>query len=240
MKSREKMPGWQKGTLLGLISFTCLLLIFNNENTKNSNVKNYNFQDNWVCYQKKDKHIDIMHLTIDPFYIAENKIKSEYYEIKEDMKNNFKYEIYFNNTKYADITEVKKNRLEYKKEGQTPYICKRSSKFNHINDFTGKWIGYLNSGKDSNLSQEIKDETKIIITLYKDGIFFTGENLPSDYNYQKVDYLKQGDGEFKIKMINIKNEIPPLEFKIISNKELILKESELNKTETYLKRIDKF
>jgi hypothetical protein len=135
---------------------------------------------------------------------------------------------------------VKKNRLEFKKEGQTPYICKRASKFNHINDFTGKWIGYLNSGNSSNLSQEIKDETKIIITLYKDGIFFTGKNLPNDYNYQKIDYLKQSNGEFKIKMTNIKTEMTPLEFKIISNKELILKSSELNKAETYFKRIDKF
>lgn len=240
MKIKEKMPGWQKGTLLAIVGYTILLLIFVNENKKNEVKKTYNFQDSWICYQKREKDINIMHLEINPFFILENKNKLENYEIIEDKKNYSQYSINRENKKFADITEIKKNRIEYKKVNEIPYICKRSSKFNHINDFTGKWVGNLNYGKDTPLTEELKDESKIIITLYKDGVFFTGENLPLDYQYQKVQYLKQSEGEFKLKMYKLTKDLPELEFKIISSKEIILKPSEINNKETYLKRIDKF
>lgn len=240
MNIRDRMPGWKKSLILGLVSISVISGVFITEINKKSSKNEYKFQDKWVCYQGKDSYIEIMHLNITPFFISENNNKIEYYEIKDNIKNYSEYEVYYENKKYADIVEIKKNRIEYKKIGGGAYVCKRSSKFNHVNDFTGKWIGYINSSKNSKLNEVDKEEQKIILTLYNDKIFFTGENLPKEFSYRKVLYLTQQDGEFKIKFDGPNDINSSINFKILSNKELILKVSPINNIETYFKRIDKF
>lgn len=219
-------------TLAGLYSFE----------SKQSTVQNYKFQDKWVCYQKVDTLMNIMHLNFTTSAIIENNKKIDGFEVAEDSKNYSEYDIISGTKKYAHIIEISKNKIEYKKySDKNPYICKRSSSFSAVEDFTGKWSGYINFSKNEKKSKDDEIEKKIIITIYKDGIYINGENLPDDFSYQKIEDTKQEDGYFKIKLAGLKRDLPVLRYKIINNKEIILLPTkELTEKETYLKRIDRF
>lgn len=232
------------GKSLVFLGFSIVVLsgMYLFETNKNGVVQNYKFKDNWTCYQKKDTIMSIMHLKFTNDSIIENSNKIIGFEVVEDNKNYSEYDLLNEKTKYAHIVEIKKDKMEYKKYSEKePYICKRSSSFAAVDDYTGKWIGHINTSKNEKLSPEIATESKVIITIYKDGIYITGENLPDDYRYQKIEGSKQEDGYFRIKLASLKKDLPILKYKIINNKEMILLPTKgLSEKETYLKRIDRF
>lgn len=219
-------------TLAGLYSFE----------SKQSIVQNYKFQDKWICYQKIDTTMNIMHLKFTNSTIVENNKTIDGFEVLEDKKNYSEYDLIHGKNKHAHIIEISKNKLEYKKYSEkNPYICKRASSFEAVEDFTGKWAGYINFSKNEKKTKDDMIEKKIIITIYKDGIYINGENLPDDFSYQRIEDTKQEDGYFKIKLAGLKRDLPVLKYKIVNNKEIILLPTkELTEKETYLKRIDRF
>lgn len=241
MVFKGNMAAWKKVLILMLISSTLFIFMLYKEIKNNKTINNYNFQGDWICYNKKENFKEIMHLSIQPSFIKENEIIKEYYEIFDKLNEDKKstYEIFTENKKYANIVEINKNKIEYIKE-KLNYTCKRSSKTDHSEDFTGKWIGYINKTKSEKLTKEELSENKIILDIYKDRLFIDAENIPVKYYEQKINNFIQENGNFKIILINSKKEKNIFEFKILSNKEIILIPNEFNQKETYLKRYNKF
>lgn len=233
--------GAKRGIVLCLISVIVFILISYKEVKSNKAINNYNFQGDWICYDKKEDLTNIMHLSITPYYIKENeKIKENYYIVDKINENKeSRYELLFENKKEVDVFEMNRNKIEYKKENVT-YICKRSSKIDHSEDFTGKWIGYMNKSKKEKITELDLTENKIILDIYKNRLFIDAENIPVNYYDQKVNDFVQSNGNFKLMIINSKKEKNIFEFKILSNKEIVLLPNDLNQKETYFKRYNKF
>src|SRR5690606_40941324 len=109
-------------------------------------------------------------------------------------------------------------------------------------NFTGKWVGYLNSNKNEGLklNELTKSETKITLTIYSDRVFINGENLPKELNAPKILEANQEKGKLIITLKAEDNRKIIMTFNILNNKELELIETyKLNNKNTYFKRIEK-
>lgn len=235
--------GWKKTLVLFAIGATAGsgFFVIQYLNSKQDDI---NIMDNWVCHDKGINKSVMMHLNMTPTFISQNGIKSENYQLIDDKNMLNDYVVNIDNKKYADIIQHKTDRIEYK-TSKTSYSCKRSSSFNNIDDFKGKWEGILNTpkidkSKVSNNQKTVADENKVTITLYKDSIFIKTENLPDDYKPSKIKSSIQENGELTIKLQSKTKETPVIKFRIINNEELeLLPDNKLNTLPTYFKRVDK-
>lgn len=241
--NKDSLTGWKKTMfLLTFGAISCYALYY--ELSKDTKVVEHTIHDKWVCMQREnnfDKTKDMIHLAFTPYHILENNIKRENYSIIDDPKNRDNYTILIDDKKYAEVENLSNKKMDLIKDKKN-FSCKRTNTIDNVSNFTGKWVGYINSNKAEGLKLDelTKSETKITITIYSDRIFINGENLPKEINAQKILEAKQEKGELVITLKTEDKNKNSMKFRIINNKEIELIETyKLNTKNTYFKRMEK-
>lgn len=237
MLPKDNDTGFRKILLLGLVPLLFLSAILYDEIKSNEIKSNYKFQNDWICYSKKDKSTNIMHLSINHSLIKENEVDKFYYEVlfKSELNDLITYEIVRNKKKYADIIEIDSNTIEYKNSVDS-YKCKLSSKLDHSLDFTGKWIGYLNKSKKDKVSKADISKIKLVVDIEKDSLFIDLASNKDNFSVDKIINFKQEYGLINLDISTKEKQNNKVKFKILSNNEIILINSDINQKETYLRR----
>lgn len=237
MSSKNNLSSLKKGLLLGFTSLTVLGSLLYFEIKKIKTIDNYNFQGDWICYDKKENLTNIMHLTIATSFIRENDVNKDGYEAFDKMDgNNFiGYEIFIKDKKYSDILEIDKNKMQYKNINAN-YECDRSSKVDHSLDFNGRWIGYLNKSKKDKISKSEMSKIKIVVDIKKDMLLIDLADNKDKYYEKKIKSFKQEYGLINLDVSSVEKQNNTFSFKILSNKEIILINSDISQKDTYLKR----
>lgn len=240
------LTGWKKTAVLftfGVLTGYGLYYKLSEE----SKVVEHTIHDKWICIQREfnlentEKTKEVLHLAFTPYYILENNIKRENYTVVDNLNNRDNYTILIDNKKYAEVENLSNKKMDLIKDKKN-FVCKRTNITNNISDFTGKWVGYINSNKSEGLRLDelTKSENKVTLTIYNDRVFVDGENLPKEFNEQKILESKQEKGNLIITLKAKDNRKIIMRFRILNNKELELIETyKLNNKNTYFKRIEK-